>query len=97
MAAHAGPLRAMEYQELAILHGHVREMMDSPGWRALTELLQDGVDKVAFLAIEQGQFDERGFGIACGYQRCILYPQVVCAVFDERDRAERERVQSKEA
>jgi len=96
-ATYSPTLADLTFEEIRTLDKELSGLAGSPGWEALCKFFEDQVDKVSFLAVYAGQFDDRGAGIACGHQRVLDFPVVVKAIFEERDRIESMKNDDQEA
>lgn len=90
-------LAELSFDEHRTLAKAMEELVGTAGWGAIVDVI--GGDFMAFAetAVLTGEFDERGAGIATGFDRVLSFPQLVMDTFTERDRKEAVLANAQEA
>lgn len=81
-------LNRLTFEEHRQLANSMRDLVATPGWAVLVDLIGGDFTAFAETVVLTGDFDERGAGIAAGYDRVLSFPQLAIDTFNERDRME---------
>lgn len=90
-------LAGLTFDEHRTLTKAMLELIVTEGWIAITDIIGGDFTAFAETVVLTGDFDERGAGIATGYDRVLSFPQLVIDTFQVRDRTEAVMAQTQEA
>jgi microsomal dipeptidase-like Zn-dependent dipeptidase len=87
----------LTFDEHRTLAKHMEELVATAGWEAIVDVIGGDFTAFAETVVLTGDFDERGAGIATGFDRVLSFPQLVMDTFNERDRMEAVLASTQEA